>query len=156
MSTLNEKVKTLAPDLTKSFPRSPRSTLGGYVIAARAVDKCRADLAGKVGEYHYDCPLDNVFLGFAEIKGADLREFVATGADDEAVGKWIGEHAKKHSRIEIIRWNNEWRYKRISETPDMLQEFMEDYIPKSIPVELIPHIDYLFDVFDAEEKRIKA
>jgi len=156
MSTPNEKVKALALDLTKSFPRSPRAKLGDYVLAARAVDKCRAVLAGTAGEYHYDCPLDNIFLGFAEIKGADLRELVATGADDEAVVKWISEHAKKRSRIEIIRWNNEWRYKRIGELPDKLQEFMEDHIPKVIPAELIPHIDYLFDVFDAEEKRIKA
>lgn len=156
MSTINEKVKALAPDLSKTFPRSPRAVLGGYVLAARALDKCRAHLAGTLGEYHYDCPLDNMFLGFAEIKGADLREFVATGADDEAVGKWIEEHAKKRPRIEIIRWNNDLRYKRISECPDMLQEFLEDYIPKFIPPELFTHIDYLFDVFDAEEKRIRA
>jgi Domain of unknown function (DUF5069) len=38
-----EKVKLLARDLRngKTFPRSPRETLGGYVLAARAVDKCR-------------------------------------------------------------------------------------------------------------------
>jgi len=153
MSTINEKVKKLAPDLTKSFPHSPHAMLGGYVIAKRAVDKCRAELAGTAGEYHFDCPLDNIFLGFAELKGADLREFIATGADDDAVAKWIGEHAKKRPRIEIIRWNNEWRYKRMRETPDMLQEFMEDYIPKNVPPEVIHHIRYLFDIFDAEEKR---
>ncbi|TLY29238.1 MAG: DUF5069 domain-containing protein, partial [Nitrospirae bacterium] len=41
-----EKVKLLARDLRngKEFPRSPRETLGGYVLAARAVDKCRAVL----------------------------------------------------------------------------------------------------------------
>ena len=35
-----EKVKLLARDLRdgKEFPRSPRTTLGGYVLAARAVD----------------------------------------------------------------------------------------------------------------------
>jgi hypothetical protein len=127
--------------------------LAGYIIAKRAVDKCRADLVGKIGEYHYDCPMDNIFLSFAEIKGADLREFVATGADDEAVAKWIEEHAKKRPRIEIIKWNNEWRYKRLSETTDGMQEFMEDYIPKFVPPEVIHHIRYVFDIFDAEEKR---
>ena len=37
-----EKVKLLARDLRdrKEFPRSPRATLAGYVLAARAVDKC--------------------------------------------------------------------------------------------------------------------
>lgn len=35
-----EKVKLLARDLQdrKEFPRSPRATLAGYVLAARAVD----------------------------------------------------------------------------------------------------------------------
>jgi hypothetical protein len=153
MSTINENVKKLAPDLTKGFPASPHAMVAGYVIAKRALDKCRAELAGTVGEYHFDCPLDNIFLGFAGLKGSDLRDFVATGADDEAVAKWIEEHATKRPRIEIIKWNNEWRYKRISETPDKLQEFMEDYIPKNVPAGVIHHIRYLFDIFDAEEKR---
>jgi len=153
MSTINENVKKLAPDLTKGFPRSPHAMIGGYVLAGRCLDKCRAELAGTIGDYHFDCPLDNMFLGFAEIKGTDLRDFVATGADDEAVGKWITEHAKKRERIEIIKWNNGLRYKRISELPDQLQEYMEDYIPKNVPREVIHHVRYFFDIYDAEEKR---
>jgi len=155
MSTINEKVKHLAPDLTKSFPGSPHAMLGGYVLSKRCVDKCRADLAGTIGEYHFDCPLDNIWLGFAGLKGADLKAFVATGADDEAVGKWIEEHATKRPRIEIIKWNNDLRYKRLSETPDEMQEFMEDYIPKNVPREVIHHVRYFFDIFDAEEKRFR-
>jgi hypothetical protein len=153
MSTIHENVKKLAPDLTKGFPRSAHAMLGGYVMAQRCVDKCRATLAGTAGEYHFDCPLDNFFLGYGGIKGPDLQEFVATGADDEAVGKWIAEHATKRERIEIIKWNNEWRYKRLSEMPDGIQEFMEDYIPKNVPPAVIHHVRYFFDVFDAEEKR---
>jgi hypothetical protein len=153
MSTINEQVKKLAPDLTKDYPHSPHAMLGGYILAQRCVDKCRADLAGTVGDYHFDCPLDNYFLGFAGIKGSDLKEFVATGADDEAVGQWITEHATKRERIEIIKWDNEWRYKNIGELPDGLQEFMEDYIPKNVPPEVIHHVRYFFDIFDAEEKR---
>ena len=153
MSTINDNVKKLAPDLTKGYPGSPHAMLAGYILAKRALDKCRADLAGTVGEYHFDCPLDNFFFGFAGLKGADFKEFVATGADDEAVAKWIGEHATKRPRIEIIKWNNDLRYKRISELPDGMQEFMEDYIPKNVPGEAIHHVRYFFDIFDAEEKR---
>lgn len=153
MSTINENVKKLAPDLTKAYPSSPHAMLGGYILAKRAVDKCRAELVGTLGDYHYDCPLDNIFLGFAGIKGADLGEFVATGADDAAVGKWIEEHATKRPRIEIIKWNNEWRYKRLGELPDPMQEFMEEYIPQNVPAAVIHHVRYFFDIFDAEEKR---
>jgi len=50
--------------LTKQAPHSPRQRIAGFAIAARTVDKCRASLAGTLGEYHYDCPLDNKLFSF--------------------------------------------------------------------------------------------
>src|SRR5437016_11790005 len=103
-----EKVKLLARDLRngKEFPRSPRETLGGYVLAARAVDKCRAVLAGRQGEYHSDCPVDQLWLKFVEIDYHSFKSFVATGATDDEIATWIGKHAKNRLRAEIIAWNN--------------------------------------------------
>ena len=138
------KLKNLAKDLTKDFPRSPRETIAGYVLAGRALNKCRATIAGTAGEYHFNCPLDNFFFGFAEISGEEFKEFVATGVFDEEVAKWIEEKAKKRPRLDIIKWNNDIRYKRISEMPDGIQEYMEDYIPEFIPSHLRHHIDYFF------------
>ena len=105
--TPEEKLKLLAQDLTRQFPRSPRETLAGYVIAARAVDKCRAVLAGTGGEYHSGCPVDAMFLDFAGIPHERFREFVATGATDAEIADWIQRTAKPRPLIEIIRWNNE-------------------------------------------------
>ena len=84
-----EKVKLLARDLrdSKQFPRSPRQTLAGYVLAARAVDKCRAVLVGWEGEYHSNCPLDQRWLKFAELNYDDFRSFVATGATDDGIAE---------------------------------------------------------------------
>ena len=59
-----------APDLTKRPPRSARCRLGGYVLLPRMLDKGRAEIAGMAGEFHYDCPLDNIFFDFAGLKGA--------------------------------------------------------------------------------------
>src|SRR6516162_7240101 len=122
MDTKRDSINTnamrpLAKDLTKDYPRSPRETLSGYVIAARTLDKCRATIMGTAGEYHFDCPLDNFFFGFAGISANEFKDFVSTGASDEEVAAWIGQKAKKRQRIEIIKWNNEWRYKRLSEMP---------------------------------------
>ena len=64
--------KNNSPDLTKRPPRSPRARLGGYVILPRMLDKGRAVVAGKNGEYHYACPLDQRFLEFAEIGRAHV------------------------------------------------------------------------------------
>ncbi len=142
-----------SPDLTTEYPRSARdNSIAGYVIAARALDKCRADIAGTIGDYHSDCPLDNIWLDFVGIKYADFREFVATGADDAAVSEWVEKNAKSREKIEIIRWNNDWRDKHISELPDNLQEFLETYIPQNIPKNRPIYV--LFDIYDIEEKRI--
>ena len=141
-----------ALDLAKDFPRSPRETLAGYVVAGRMLDKCRAVIAGTNGEYHFDCPLDNTFLSFAEITADTFKEFVATGADDEAVAEWIQANAKSRSNQEIIQWNNDMRDKRISTMPMELQEFLESYIPENIPAGKIVRV--WFDVYDIEEGRI--
>jgi hypothetical protein len=112
-----EKVKRLARDLRdgKEFPRSPRDTLGGYVLAARALDKCRATLVGWQGEYHSNCQLDQQWLRFAEIEYGAFRLFVATGATDHDVAAWIEAHAKKRSHGEIVVWNNRLRDQRLSD-----------------------------------------
>jgi hypothetical protein len=39
--------------------------------------------------------------------------------------------------------------------PVNTKEFMEDYIPQFVPARIRHHIDYFFDIYDAEEKRIK-
>jgi hypothetical protein len=148
----NEKLKLLARDLTTEFPRSPRETLAGYVLAARCIDKCRAVINGTAGEYHFDCPLDRMWLGFAKINAEELKAFVATGATDEEVAKWIAEHAHKHSRAEIVQWNNQKRDARLSEMPPQIQEFMEEYIRQFVPRNR--PVYHFFDVFDLEEERI--
>ena len=147
-----DKIRLLAKDLTKNFPRGPRETLGGYVLAARCIDKCRAVLAGTQGEYHYACPLDSMWLTYAEINPDELKNFVATGATDAEIADWIGKHAKQRPRIEIIKWNNGLRDRRISELPDELQEFMEDYIAKYVPRNRVVY--HFFDVYDYEEQRL--
>ena len=149
-----EKVKLLARDLWngKEFPRSPRETLGCYVLAARAVDKCRAVLVGWQGEYHSNCPLDQTWLKFAEIDYNVYRSFVATGATDDEVAAWIGEHAKKRSRAEVIVWNNHQRDFRLSDLSPELQEYMEDTIASVVPRNRV--VRRFFDVYDFEEQRL--
>ena len=149
-----EKVRLLARDLRngKEFPRSPRETLGGYVLAARAADKCRAVLVGWQGEYHSNCPLDQRWLKFAEIDYNAFKSFVGTGAADDEVAVWIGEHAKKRFRADIVGWNNKERDLRMSDLAPELQEYMEDYIQKYVPRHRVVY--HWFDVYDLEEERL--
>ena len=146
-----EKVSALAPDLTKDFPRSPRDTMGGFVVAARALDKCRAVLAGTNGEYHFDCPLDRTFFEFAGIDSEAFRDYVTTGADDNEVGDWIKENARVKDATEVAVWNNKMRCTRPCDMDPELQLFLETYIPENAAGRPV----YVwFDVYDIEEKRL--
>jgi hypothetical protein len=95
------------PDLTQRPPRSPRVRLGGYVILPRMLDKCRATLIGKNGEYHYNCPLDQHFLNFAGIDPEALKAEVAAGKGDSDILAWIqASAAVKNKPWEILQWSD--------------------------------------------------
>jgi hypothetical protein len=50
--------------LTQRPPRSFRVRLGNYVVLARMLDKSRATLAGKNGDYIYNSPTDQHLVSF--------------------------------------------------------------------------------------------
>ena len=116
------------------------------------LDKCRATIAGTAGEYHYDCRLDNVFLGFAGIAAESFKTFVARGATDAEVAAWIEQHSKVKDRAEVVAWNNKLRCTRLCDLPMEVQLKMEDYIPKFIPKNRPVYV--WFDIYDLEEERI--
>jgi hypothetical protein len=110
LSMANERLAVLAPDLTRVAPRSARAPLGPYrVIAARAVDKCRAELAGRAGSYHYNCPLDRAFFDFTGIDAAEFKQFVGTGANDDEVVGWITEKSRVRDFGLVARWGRWFR-----------------------------------------------
>jgi hypothetical protein len=104
-ATIPDRLLKLAPDLTTVAPRSPRAPLGAYgVLAARMLDKCRAELVGKAGDYHFNCPMDQVFFRFTQIDPSALKEFVATGASDDDVARWIEQNSKVQDPARIAGW----------------------------------------------------
>lgn len=147
-----EKLALLAPDLTKGFPRSPRETLAGYVVAARTLDKCRAVLAGTAGEYHFDCPLDRTFFDFTGIGAESFKNHVASGATDAEVAAWITEQSKITGETERVVWNNQMRHTRPCDMPTELQVFLEGYIPQCLRKNRPVYV--WFDVYDIEEERL--
>ena len=95
-----------APDLTQRPPRSTRSLLGGYAQLPRMLDKGRAELVGKAGEYHYNCPLDQRVLGFLGVDAGALREQLATGKGDGEILAWIKENMKyDHADWQVHAWS---------------------------------------------------
>ncbi|MDB6058668.1 MAG: uncharacterized protein JWO95_2512 [Verrucomicrobiales bacterium] len=145
-----QKVEQLARDLRRTPPRSPRETLGGLVIAARMVDKARADILGINGEYNFfPCGLGAFFWKFTGLDAMKFREFVATGATDQQVDQWLRANATQKDPKTIIKWNNEMRCLRLSELPDQVQEYFETYIPQFCHPP--SKVKFFFDVYDVEE-----
>jgi hypothetical protein len=103
MSTL-----TSAPNLTQRPPRSPRVRLGGYVLLPRVIDKGRASLGGKLGEFRFDgTGIDRHFYNFAGIDFEAFKAELAKGGGDSEILAWVSVNAK-HSRQpwEIAAWSN--------------------------------------------------
>jgi len=93
-------------DLTKQAPRSPRVRLGGYAILPRMLDKGRATVAGKNGEYHYACPMDQSLLEFVGVDSEKLKKQLAAGKGDGEILEWIETHAKhKRTPSEVHAWS---------------------------------------------------
>jgi hypothetical protein len=94
------------PDLTQYPPRSPRVRLGGYAILPRCLDKGRATIAGKNGEYHYACPMDHRFLDFVGVDPEALKKELAGGKSDSEILDWVEKNARfRRSPIEIAAWS---------------------------------------------------
>lgn len=114
------------PDLTQRPPRSPRCRLGGYVLMPRMLDKGRAEIAGKNGEYHYNCPLDQHILNFLGIDADALREQLATGKGDGEILEWTNANAKhKRSAWEIEQWSDYQQRRGPDSDAETLQYFAE-------------------------------
>src|SRR6187431_3609384 len=100
------KLQSIARDLREKPPHSPRDTLGGFVIAARMLDKARADLLGINGEYNfYPCGLGAYFWKFTGLDALKFKDFVATSASDQEVDRWIRENTTQKDQMAVTRWN---------------------------------------------------
>ncbi len=101
-------MNTSTTDLTQRPPRSPRTRLGGYALLPRMLDKGRAELGGKNGEYHYNCPLDQRLLTFLGIDSEPLKAELAAGKGDGEILEWIKAHQRnKHTFADIEAWSDE-------------------------------------------------
>lgn len=95
-------------DLTKDYPRSVKDKVLGVVQLARTIDKAKAVAHGNIGEYHYNCPMDQAVLGFLGMNADELLDIVKTSKDDAEIESRLAPIVRKKSAAEIEQWNNEW------------------------------------------------
>lgn len=94
------------PDLTQHPPRSPRVRLGGFVHLPRLLDKTRAVLTGRQGDYIFPCPLDQRFFAFTGIAAEAFIAAVRAGRTDADMLAWVRAHLTPgRTTPEILTWS---------------------------------------------------
>lgn len=95
------------PDFTRHPPRSPRVKLGGLVHLPRLLDKARAHAAGKIGDYKWNCPLDQRLCAFLGLDIEALLAEVKQGRTDSEMLAWVTANGTaKRSAWEIRAWSD--------------------------------------------------
>lgn len=137
-----------AKDLAKEPARSPRIRVGGYAVLARMTDKGRATLNGSVGEYHFDCPVDNLLFGFKGVKGAEVIPLLAAGANDEEIAAWLDTHGTPKTTAEVKAWSESVEAIRPYDNPEQKDWFADE----CARLGLDPRTTTLFDYLDADDR----
>ena len=138
----------IARDLAKQAPHSPRERLGGFVIALRAVDKCRASLAGTLGEYHYDCALDNLLFRFKGITGEQFKAAVQASTSYEHIAAWLQANGTVKTPAEIKTWSDEMEAGSLMQDPAKRSFFIES----CSTLGLNPRMNSTFDWLEADDR----
>jgi hypothetical protein len=147
---MNKKVT--GKDLTEESPRSPRVRVGGYAILGRTIDKCRALVAGDIGEYHFDCPLDNMLFGFKDVQGDDFKAQIEQGASDQEMAEWLHRNGERKTEHEIKRWSDEREAFNPHHDPERRDWFAEQVKPLGLD----PSKTTLFEWLEVDDKASHA
>jgi hypothetical protein len=94
------------------------------------LDKGRATLVGKNGEYHYNCPLDQHILKFAGIDPKKLLAELKTGKGDGEILEWIAANSKtKRTAWEIQQWSD-YHDRRGPDSDAETMQFFAGYVAR--------------------------
>jgi hypothetical protein len=95
-------------DLTKTYPRSVHEKWLGIVQLGRALDKGKAKAHGNIGEYNFDCPMDNAVFEFLGIKGEEFLGVIKNAKSDAEIEAYAKQFVDKKTPAQIEQWNREW------------------------------------------------
>jgi len=94
-------------DLTKDYPRSPREQLDGMMLLPRAIDKARAQIEGKLGDYaYYGCRFNLKLFNTLGVTEDEFLDSVRTAPDDDAMLEWIRDYVRPER--EKVTKMNDW------------------------------------------------
>jgi hypothetical protein len=83
-------------------------------------------VAGNIGEYHFDCPLDNMLFGFKAVKGDDFKAQIEQGASDQEIVECLNQNGEKKTPEEIEPWADEVEASSLYNHPEKRDFFSEE------------------------------
>lgn len=135
-------------DLTKEYPRSVHEKMHGIVQLARTTDKAKATAHGNVGEYHYNCGMDQAVFGFLGIDHEKYLEAVKNAKSDQDILDYAAPFVHKKTDAEIETWNQQWlTTPPTGESLEYFTKMRSEIAPQREDVTTWP------DLLDLDEKR---
>ena len=136
-------------DLTKEFPRSVHAKWLGIVQLGRTVDKGKALAHGNIGDYHYNCPMDQAVFGFLGIDHEALLTVIKNAKNDAEIEAYLAPFVAKKSAQELDQWSHDY----VAHKPE--GESLEYFI--NLRNQLAPDrtdVTSWADLLDLDEKRV--
>ncbi|MGB8908720.1 MAG: DUF5069 domain-containing protein [Candidatus Cybelea sp.] len=135
-------------DLTKEYPRSVHEKWQGVVQLGRTIDKGKATARGNVGEYHYNCPMDQAVFAFLGMDHERLLNAIRDAKNDADIQAFTRPFVAAKSPEEIERWNHEWLlHEPEGKSRDAFVNLRAEIAPERTDVTTWP------DLLDLDEKR---
>ena len=142
----------------QTYPRSPKTLLGGIANLGRFIDKIRLRHAGKIQDYNYiTVGFDKYLVDFLQIDPKTFEQRVLAGGTDEESLAWVKANCRKPSDQEIV----EWSQGLLSSGPkdDAAQQrfqgrLQEVATKRGVSVSSLPPVSTWADVIELDEGRL--
>jgi Domain of unknown function (DUF5069) len=143
---------------TQTYPRSPKSLLGGIAHLGRFIDKIRLRHAGEIQDYNYiTVGFDKYLVDFLQIDPKGFEQRVLAGGTDEELLAWVKANSRKPSEQEIAQWSQGL----LSSGPkdDAAQQRFQGRLEgiatkRGVAVSSLPLISTWADVIELDEGRL--
>ena len=143
---------------TPTYPRSPKTLLGGIAHLARFIDKIRLRNAGLIQDYNYiTVGFDKHLIDFLKIDAKAFEAKVLAGGTDQDFLGWVRAHGEPRTPEEIAQWNDMLLSSRPKDDAarQRFQGRLEEIAAKrGVPVSSLPPVSTWADVIELDEARM--
>jgi hypothetical protein len=142
----------------QTYPRSPKTLLGGFAHLGRFIDKIRLRHEGKIQDYNYiTVGFDKYLVDFLKIDPKSFEQRVLAGGTDEELLVWVKANSRKPSDQEIAHWSQGLLASgpKDDAARQRFQGRLQGIATKrGVPVASLPSVHTWADVIELDEERL--